>query len=56
MRWVIDKEEQESCPYLGGVQFTAGDRQVITEIKIKKNNPKSGEPEEVWVEPAKFLK
>jgi len=56
MRWIIDEKEQESCPYLGGTQFTAGDQQVITDIKISKKNTDTGETEVTWAEPIKYLK
>jgi hypothetical protein len=56
MRWIIKDKEEESCPYLGGLQFTAGDMQVITEIKTKKKNPETGEYDEMWFFPPDYLK
>ncbi len=56
MRWVIDDKEQEACPYLGGLQFTAGDMQVITEIKTKKKDPDTGGYDETWLIPPDYLK
>jgi hypothetical protein len=56
MRWIVDGKEQENCPYLGGLEFTAGDMQVITEIKTKKKNPETGESEEKWLNPLDYLK
>jgi hypothetical protein len=56
MKWIIDEKDQKNCPYLGGLEFTAGDQQVIIEIKTKKKNPKTGISEEIWLEPQKYLK
>lgn len=56
MKWIMEDEKIESCPYLGGFQLTAGDQQVVTEIKTKKKNPKTGDYEETWSAPADYLK
>lgn len=56
MQWILDDKEVESCPYLGGLQLTVGDQQVIAEIKTKKKNPETGISEEIWLEPQKYLK
>jgi hypothetical protein len=56
MKWIINEVEQESCPYLGGAQLTAGDQQIITEIKSKKKDPRTGEFEESWSDPLTYLK
>ncbi len=56
MGWIINDEKQESCPYLGGTQFTAGDMQVITEIKTKKKNSETGGYDEEWLIPSDYLK
>ncbi len=56
MRWIIDEKEQENCPYLGGLDFTTGDFQVVTEIKTKKKNLETGIAEEIWLEPQRYLR
>ena len=56
MRWIVNEKEQESCPYLGGLEFTAGDQQVIIEIKTKKMNLETGIAKEIWLDPTKYLK
>ncbi len=56
MRWVLDGKEIESCPYLGGLQLTTGDMQVITEIKTKKKNSETGGYDETWLIPPDYLK
>jgi len=50
MRWIIEGKEQEACPYLGGLYFTAGDQQIVTEIRTKEKD------KVVWKEPEKYLK
>lgn len=50
MRWIVDGKEQESCPYLGGVTLTIGDRQVVTEIRTKEKD------KIIWKTPIDYLK